>query len=713
MRLLSIELSGFRGFAQKREFDLDADAVVVMGTNGHGKTSLFDGILFALTGKVPRLGSDVASLVSMYSDTGQARATLRFKDHNDGRAFAVTRTSDGAETRITFETPDGLYQGPSAEGMLMDLIWPEAAVASDPNVALAYVLTQSVYLQQDIVRHFIDAATPQECFVAVGELLGAGRVTEFQSSLERSKKAWTTATNQRQQELRSTLERLAMLDGRIADLTSRTSDISKQPISIEDWNKWWEDLAEIGLKSARVDLTSREAPTAINSAIKQLDAQRLITERQSQTLNSLLADIRGLAKQSQLDVNPLRDKVAKLQSEIEELKRNTEEEQSRLADRRRHQAELKEKSEQLKALAALALQNLGDHCPICAQTYDRGSTRARLERLATTGLEDVGIDSTSSTLNKMLSALSSKENELSSAELSLRTANQALTAQQIAEQGITKRLSEFEIAADGNRELAIEQAVEVGKTLIEYLSNLQKIGEFFALGLAQSSTVAGVEELQREASALRNDVEVRQKSIAARTRTGDLAQNVIEALREAVSRVVEERLKSINPLIQNIWTRIDPHPAFRVVRLLSEVFKGKGQLSTVISDPINDKTSASPGTVLSSSQVNALGVSVFLALNLGSPRPPLPIAILDDPLQSLDDINLLGLVDLLRRTKDSRQLLVSTHDSRFGDLLARKLRPADGSGRTLVIELEGWARIGPRVRIREVNPDPVPLRLVS
>ena len=713
MRLLSIELSGFRGFAQKREFDLDADAVVVMGTNGHGKTSLFDGILFALTGRVPRLGSDVASLVSMYSETGQARATLRFRGPHNGSAFAVTRTSDGAETRMTFETPDGLYQGPLAEGMLMDLIWPEAAVASDPNDALAYVLTQSVYLQQDIVRHFIDAATPQECFVAVSELLGAGRVTEFQSSLERSKKAWTTATNQRQQELRSNLERLAMLDGRIADLISRTADISKQPISVGAWNKWWEDLSEIGLKSARMDVASREAPIAINSAIKQLDARRLISERQARTLNSILADIRGLAKQSQLDVIPLRNTVAKLQSEIEDLKRRTAEEQARLADRRRHQAELKEKSEQLKALASLALQNLGDHCPICAQTYDRDSTRSRLEKLATTGLEDVVIDSTSSTLNEMLSALSSKENELASAELALRTIDQALTAREIAEQGITKRLSEFEIAADGNRELAIEQAVEVGKTFMEYLSNLQKIGEFFALQLAQSSTVAGVEELQREASALRDDVEARQKTIAARTRTGDLAQNVIEALREAVSRVVEERLKSINPLIQNIWTRIDPHPAFRVVRLLSEVFKGKGQLSTVVSDPINDKMSASPGTVLSSSQVNALGVSVFLALNLGSPKPPLPIAILDDPLQSLDDINLLGLVDLLRRTKDSRQLLVSTHDSRFGDLLARKLRPADGSSRTLVIELEGWARIGPKVRIREVSPDPVPLRLVS
>jgi hypothetical protein len=172
------------------------------------------------------------------SETGQARATLRFKNRNNGGAYAVTRTSDGAETRITFETPDGSYQGPSAEGMLIDLIWPEASVASEPNDALAYVLTQSVYLQQDIVRHFIDAATPQECFVAVSEPLGAGRVIEFQSGLERSKKAWTTATNQRQQELRSILERLAIMDGRIADLTSQSAHMSGQPISVEEWNSW-------------------------------------------------------------------------------------------------------------------------------------------------------------------------------------------------------------------------------------------------------------------------------------------------------------------------------------------------------------------------------------------------------------------------------------------------------------------------------------------
>jgi hypothetical protein len=82
------------------------------------------------------------------------------------------------------------------------------------------------------------------------------------------------------------------------------------------------------------------------------------------------------------DVQPLRDNVAKLSKEVEDLKRMTSEEQARLAEQRRSQAELKEKDEQLKALAALALKHLGDHCPVCAQTYDRDTTRRRLENLA-------------------------------------------------------------------------------------------------------------------------------------------------------------------------------------------------------------------------------------------------------------------------------------------------------------------------------------------
>jgi hypothetical protein len=75
-----------------------------------------------------------------------------------------------------------------------------------------------------------------------------------------------------------------------------------------------------------------------------------------------------------------------------------------------------------------------------------------------------------------------------------------------------------------------------------------------------------------------------------------------------------------------------------------------------IIDTTEAKTSEAPELLLSSSQLNALAVAIFLSLNLRIGNLPTDSVILDDPLQSLDDINLLGLVDLLRRTK--AQLLV-------------------------------------------------------
>ena len=86
-------------------------------------------------------------------------------------------------------------------------------------------------------------------------------------------------------------------------------------------------------------------------------------------------------------------------------------------------------------------------------------------------------------------------------------------------------------------------------------------------------------------------------------------------------------------------------------------------MSAVLEDPDLGIASVNPAVHLSSSQTNALALSIFLALNLGMARPPLELAILDDPLQSLDDINLLGVVDLLRRCKKRRQLVISTHDA--------------------------------------------------
>ncbi len=714
MRLASLKVSGFRGFAEARTFKLDADAIIVVGANGQGKTSFFDAILWGLCGRVPRLGSDDSRLLSVYAEGGQARVEVGLRDVASDEEVRVTRSFDGVERRVSLETGDKKFQGPSAEVQIIDRIWSDAALATDPGEALASVLTRGVYLQQDLIRQFVEAATDQERFSAVSELMGAGRVTELQTNLERSKKTWSTATNQREQEIGPMRERLAVVVSRLSELEGQASR-EGPAITSGEWGKWWNDLGALGVITTRVEAGSRDASRAIDDAMKQIEMLRRSAERRLQSARSLQEEMGRLAKSITPEVAPIRERLSKLRNEVREQKDLVDAEQARLAEARRLQTALKEEREQLRALATIALQHLGERCPVCGQEYDQAATKQRLEEMSkeTAGHRDV--DTLPERLPQLLAALEAKEKAAGGAEVDLASAERLVSERRVAEESLAKRLAELKIEGKNRQgQLAETERIALDTdSLITKLAELRRTGESLALRLAQSSAAAAIQELQQEAEKLRLDITTREKDVARRQGTCELAQRIIEALREAASGVVEERLREIEPLLQNIYSRIDPHPTFRLVTFLSRIVRGRGRLATVVSDPIDSKESDIPLTILSSSQVNALAVSVFLALNMGVRRPPLSVALLDDPLQSLDDINLLGLVDLLRRAMVRRQLCISTHDVRFGNLLARKLRPTGNDGHTMVIEMDGWNRRGPLVQTREVKGDPVPLRLVA
>ena len=714
MRLLSLELAGFRGFATKQIFDLNADAVIVVGTNGNGKTSLFDAVLWAITGRIPRLGNDDSLLACRFSETGQTRVVLRLGRADGSLTLTVTRVFDGTVTRVSVETPEGVLRGPEAEGRLIQQIWKEAATAASPAEALATALTRSVYLQQDLVREFIDSATAQDRFGAVSELVGAGRVTDLQAELEGAKRAWSLATNSRAAELQPLRSRLSTMESRFVELKARTIP-TEEGLDEAAWSEWWGRMQAMGLKVNAVPIASREAAGAIDAAIKQLDALRRAAERRRPLLDTLTQDLSGIATKTRPDLAPLRDKVAVGQRHIQETRAKIIAEQARVAEVRRLQAELTEKSEQLQALAVLALKQLGEKCPVCDQEYDVDATRRRLEQTAAGGISPVTSPSLPDTFPELLNSLASQERELSAAELDLRTVEQAIRDFEATELAIETRLRELgiELKVSVERLPSVVAATMATNRRIDDLAAAQRTGEAFALRLSQTGDQATIHELQREIETSRVKVQQEDTELAQRAATGEQAQRVIEALREAASRVVTKRVKEIEPLLSDFYSRIDVHPAFRAVRFLASVVRGRGQLAAVVSDPLSEVESDSPATVLSSSQMNALAVCVFLSLNLGVSSPPLESAILDDPLQSLDDINLLGLIDLLRRTKDQRQLFVSTHDVRFGNLLARKLRPGSSEQRTVVIELDGWSRRGPIVTTRDVHCDPVPLRLMA
>jgi energy-coupling factor transporter ATP-binding protein EcfA2 len=167
--------------------------------------------------------------------------------------------------------------------------------------------------------------------------------------------------------------------------------------------------------------------------------------------------------------------------------------------------------------------------------------------------------------------------------------------------------------------------------------------------------------------------------------------------------VTEERFTVLRPIIQDVYTRLDPHPAFTDLRFAVDVYRERGIATPQVLDPEHD-LKADPLLVFSSSQANIVALSTFLALGWAAGEDAMPFLLLDDPLQSLDDVNALGFADLCRHMRTRRQLIVSTHDLRLAGLLERKLAPRREDERTRCLRFIAWSRRGPLIDESDVAP---------
>lgn len=71
-------------------------------------------------------------------------------------------------------------------------------------------------------------------------------------------------------------------------------------------------------------------------------------------------------------------------------------------------------------------------------------------------------------------------------------------------------------------------------------------------------------------------------------------------------------------------------------------------------------------------------MSIFLASALHAKDDegnPIDVILIDDPIQSMDSINILSTIDLLRSIclQFDKQVIISTHDENFFSLLQRKI----------------------------------------
>jgi len=708
MKLLHLEVSGFRGFSSKQKFDLRSDAIVVVGANGLGKTSLLDAIQWGLCGKLGRLGSGDDKILSLYSNTGQARVALTLQ--NETSEFLITRVFDGESQDVRVSTNGGEFKGSSAKAKIFEGLWPEAENAQDGEESLSLALTRSVYLQQDRLRNFLEGSDHHERFNVISELVGAGRLTELQSQLEKESRSWSKQTTKLRNDEVPLNERVSNLKKQLDQLAQATQ-LGEQ-LSETKWSDWWSKAKgfDDGINEIPTP-TSADAGTRLDRSIRNLRAMRDQSRRKQSAAEQLNELLKNEPPKPAESVDDLNKQLTAASKAAENARNELKDAQEKAAEARQKQVAAKDVFEQRRALAQLALKLLEERCPVCDQDYDVEETRERLESL----VAEKPTDRTDATID--VSDFANREKIAAKAEADLkRKVSEAVRLGKDVEawnKDCNERFDELGVAKEKQNEQAIISLLDLLRAREEELQNLIDDGEKLSLNLARESAQAKLKFTEEDLKNARNELIGHQLAISKREVTSETIKLLIGQLREARSKVAIDKLSEIEPLLQRIFARIDPHPTFRAVKLATEFFRGKGRLDAEVRDTAEDKYTKSPETIFSSSQLNALAVSMFLSFNLALPHLPLQAAMLDDPIQSLDDINLLGLVDLLRRTKEHRQIIVSTHDARFGKLLARKLRPANDSQSTSVIELHGWKRTGPDVEQYQVKPDVIPLRLAA
>ena len=100
MRPQRLIMEGFLAYRRRTEIDFtDADLFVLAGPTGSGKSSVIDGMTFALYGSIPRVGKgSVAPLISAQADSGRVEFRFSVGDESYTAVRLMVRQGSGATT---------------------------------------------------------------------------------------------------------------------------------------------------------------------------------------------------------------------------------------------------------------------------------------------------------------------------------------------------------------------------------------------------------------------------------------------------------------------------------------------------------------------------------------------------------------------------------------------------------------------------------------
>ena len=702
----SLAIEHFRGFNSATLIPLNASAVIVAGANGRGKTSLFDAIQWLVSGRIERLEElryrKEEHIVNHYAPPGsKAKVICKLKIDSFSELATVTRIGDSNSSILEIQANGATIVGEKAETWLRK----ELGKSDLEKDAFNREFLSAGLLQQDVVREFL-LASPAERHQILSRMLGISVVSEFVTNLDESMKAISGWVKELNSDVRKTRDSVNEVERQIKEIVTR---IESSPLLAGAMEELLNKASELGLRflleQYTDDLESSVKPFA--SQLKQCG--QLLTKLVEST-DILYSNMR---EKPTGVIDELLERSSKLEKQIESEKSLLEADRNIEMTLLKKVRDIRSKTDTLRQIASLAIPLLTDHCPVCQQKIDPAHVKKHLESVVADQTELLEAERSHKRIEE---SISTRERKL--LELRANYNNTIAAKKDLEEWEMRFNLLFNELVRVGQSLGRIGYVVPIGDSVsaskwlptlkawvgenIDKLASLEMTAENLSAAQSVSTEHSRLNRAKQELDHLQSQQTEKEKTLEMATRSLTDRRFLLQIAKEKEVEVVEEIFNELQPVVQDLFSRLAPHPTFRQLSISHELYYGKGTSIPRAVDPLYS-LEVNPNIVFSSAQANVAAICYFLALAFSSSTTDFGFVLLDDPLQSMDDVNILGLSDLCRFLRKEKQLIIATHEDRLSNLLLRKLTSRDEPFQTLKLDFRAWNSQGPIIREEQIG----------